>query len=146
MLLMKPFYSIRLLNIIGEVGKSNENKCVRCYNCHGFGHFATNCRLNSNKYERAKLIEAEEDEEPTLLLACNGDEERNIESWYFDSGVSNHMTGNKDLFCSLDESIQGSISFGDKTKVLVTGRGDILIRLKNRDNQFISHAYYVPTL
>ena len=56
------------------------------------------------------------------------------------------MTGNKDLFCSLDESIKGSISFGDKTKVLVMGRGDILIRLKNGDHQFISHAYYVPTL
>ena len=56
------------------------------------------------------------------------------------------MIGNKDLFCCLEKSIKGSISFGDKTKVLVMGKGDILIRLKNGDHQFISHAYYVPAL
>lgn len=119
---------------------------VKCYNCQKFGHIAANCWLKTNKDDKANYVEVEENEESTLLLTCNGEEERNTKFWYLDSGASNHMTGNKDLFCSLDESVKGSISFGDKTKVPVMGKGDILIRSKNGDHQFISQAYYVPAL
>ena len=37
------------------------------------------------------------------------------------------MTGNKYLFFTLDDTVKGSICFGDKTKVVVMGKGDILI-------------------
>ena len=56
------------------------------------------------------------------------------------------MIGNKNLFCSFDESIRSSISFDDKSQVPVMGRGDILIRLNNEDHEFISYTYYVPAL
>ena len=90
---------------------------VQCYNCQRFRHYVVDCRLDLSKNEKANFVEAEEDEESTLLLTCNRDKERNQKSWYLNSGASNHMTGNKDLFCNLGESIKGSISFNDQTKV-----------------------------
>ena len=34
-------------------------------------------------------------------------------TWYLDSGASNHMTGSRESFVVLDESIKGSVKFGD---------------------------------
>ena len=63
-----------------------------------------------------------------------------------DTGASNHMTGKKNLFISLDESFKGDISFGDARKVDVQWRGDIPIQAKNGTHQFITQVYYVPAL
>lgn len=52
--------------------------------------------------------------------------------------TSNHMTGNKDFFCTLDENVKRVISFANKSKVPIMGKGDILLRLENGDHQFIS--------
>ena len=81
-----------------------------------------------------------------LYIDLQWREERNSKFWYFDSGASNHVTGDKDLFCCLDDMVRGSISFGDKTKVPVMSKGDILIRTINGDHQFMSQAYYVLVL
>ena len=58
-------------------------------------------------------------------MMCDGGEDQ--EAWFSDTGASNHMTGKKNLFISLDESFKGDISFGNARKVYVQGRGDILI-------------------
>lgn len=56
---------------------------------------------------------------------------KNQEAWFLDTGASNHMTGQKNLFVSLDESFERNISFGDERKVQVKGIGNILILAKN---------------
>ena len=57
-----------------------------------------------------------EEDEPTLLLAH--EEVINQQNmWFLDFGASNHMCGRKDLFEDLDESIQGSVSLGDSSKL-----------------------------
>ncbi|EON88766.1 hypothetical protein, partial [Plesiomonas shigelloides] len=45
-----------------------------------------------------------------------------------------------------DAVTNGSVTFGDESKIPVKGKGKILIRLKNGDHQFISNVYYVPNM
>ncbi|XP_028102218.1 uncharacterized protein LOC114301468 [Camellia sinensis] len=62
------------------------------------------------------------------------------------SGVSNHMCGKRELFIELDDTVQAQVSFGDSSKTPVKGRGNILIKLKNGDHDYISNVYYVPVM
>ncbi|XP_028059411.1 uncharacterized protein LOC114263115 [Camellia sinensis] len=59
------------------------------------------------------------------------------------SGANNHMCGKRELFVELDETVQAQVSFGDSSKTPVKGRGNILIKLKNGDHDYISNVYYV---
>ena len=41
------------------------------------------------------------------------------EVWFLDSGCSNHMTGNKELFSELDESFSQTVKLGNNTRMAV---------------------------
>ena len=53
------------------------------------------------------------------------------------------MCEKRSMFVELNESVSRNVAFGDESKVVVKGRGNILIRLKNGEHQFISNVYYV---
>jgi len=63
--------------------------------------------------------------------------------WYLDSGASNHMSGQRDLFGDLDETVKRLVIFGDTSKVPMKRRGNTPIRLKNGDHSYIADVYYV---
>ena len=48
-----------------------------------------------------------------------------------DSACSNHMIGNKELFSSLDTSIQSKVKLGNDCKVKVNGKGVIAVYAKD---------------
>ena len=50
------------------------------------------------------------------------------------------------MFAELDETIKGTVSFGDNSKILIEGKGTILIHLKNGARQFITNVCYVPKM
>ena len=91
-------------------------------------------------------MEEKTDDKETLLLARKETDDGQANSWYLDSGASNHMCGRKDMFVELNESVSGNVSFGDDSTIAVKGRGNILIRLKDGRHQFISNVYYVPNM
>ena len=46
-------------------------------------------------------------------------------SWYFDSGCSRHMTGDKDNLVDYKPLSEGLVTFGDGVTVKVLGRGTL---------------------
>ncbi|GKV01270.1 hypothetical protein SLEP1_g13835 [Rubroshorea leprosula] len=126
-------------------GRRYDKFNIQCYACHKYGHYANECRSSStNNEERANYVEAKEEEELLLLMATK--EERDTRAWYLDTGAANHMSGNKELFSTLNEAVKGNIIFGDDTKIPIKGKGDVLIRSKNGSHLLITQVYYVPTL
>ena len=51
--------------------------------------------------------------------------------WYLDTGASNHMTGNRVAFSELDQSITGTVKFGDGSVVDIIGCGTILFAARH---------------
>ena len=49
------------------------------------------------------------------------------ESWLIDSGCTDHMTYNKDLFTQLGEASSSKVRMGDGKHVTVKGKGTIVI-------------------
>jgi len=60
--------------------------------------------------------------------------------------AKNHMCGKKELFADLDDSFRTKVKFGDGRFVPVTGKGRILITLKNDDHRYIYDVFYVPDM
>lgn len=93
--------------------------------------------------EHANYVELEEEER--LFFTCSSDDdEEHRNNWYLDTGCTNHMCGNKELFLNLDESIRGMVNFGNKSKVPIMGKGKVLLKLPFF--HFICEVFYVPSL
>ncbi|KAJ0734970.1 putative RNA-directed DNA polymerase [Helianthus annuus] len=67
------------------------------------------------------------------------------DSWYLDSGCSNHMTGDKNLFINLNESERREVRTRDEKRLEVLGCGDVNIRIKGHEKR-IPNVFYVVGL
>ncbi|WVZ02786.1 hypothetical protein V8G54_023592 [Vigna mungo] len=129
-------------------GRSNfkhDKSKVDCYKCKQLGHYASECRtkLQREHGEHANVVETEE----SMVLACTqGPDVENNDIWYLDTGCSNHMTGKREFFSFLDESVKGEVNFRNKSKIRVMGKGNISIQSENGTNVTIADVYYVPGL
>ena len=66
--------------------------------------------------------------------------------WYLYNGASNHMTGNKNYFKSIDETITGKVRFCDDSRINIEGKGSILFITQTGENKLLSNVYYIPNL
>ena len=66
--------------------------------------------------------------------------------WYLDSGCINHMTGNLNLFSSLDNSIQADVTLGNNVQVTVLGKGIVSILTKKGEHKYMHDVYHVEGL
>lgn len=102
---------------------SQSQSKVECYRCPRYGHYKSECRTNLNGDGGRQSSFAEMEEEISLLMAYQVNEQVNEEIqqnlWYLDTGCSNHMCGNKSAFSTLDESYRDSVKFGNNSKVSV---------------------------
>nr|XP_043625848.1 uncharacterized protein LOC122597301 [Erigeron canadensis] len=61
--------------------------------------------------------------------------------WYFDNGVSNHMTGNRSYFSELNKLITRKVKFGDGSGVDIN-----LFEGKSGERKLVKDVYYIPSL
>ncbi|KAI5435945.1 hypothetical protein KIW84_022391 [Lathyrus oleraceus] len=66
--------------------------------------------------------EGKGEEEETLLLTCQNQVEEKRNKWYLDTGASNHMCGDRNVFVEIKEATTGNVSFGDDSKISVKGK------------------------
>ena len=129
----------------------------KCRKCGINGHWAKECKgaPKEERHETAHHIIADA-EQPALMLAqvCNVvrtntqevflnqervfPKEYSDGSWLLDTGATNHMTGNRSILVSLDESVRGSVCFGDESMVEICGIGAVTITGKNQDHKVYS--------
>ncbi|XP_060672415.1 uncharacterized protein LOC132803426 [Ziziphus jujuba] len=116
-----------------------------CYYCHKPGHKANECWNNpANQRKNPGFIQdKEEGNSKTLLLAGYGDINH---VWYLYSRASEHMTGNKHLFSSLEEFERGQVTIRDAKSYKIQGLGEIIFKTKSRTLEKMSKIYYVPGL
>ncbi|KAL0442100.1 UNVERIFIED_CONTAM: hypothetical protein Sradi_0148900 [Sesamum radiatum] len=66
--------------------------------------------------------------------------------WYLDSGCSNHMTGNRDIFEKLDPNVSSQIILSDGSQRSAKGKGTIAIHTKEGNKKLITDVLSVPNL
>ncbi|GJW99345.1 retrovirus-related pol polyprotein from transposon TNT 1-94 [Tanacetum coccineum] len=113
---------------------------IQCYNCHKYGHYANECTSSRQVEEKANRAEVEDEDELTLLMARHDEQEDMIKSWHIDSVVSNHMTGEEDLFVEMEQS-KGNVTFGDESKAPVKGKAKCL-KSCLEDHSWLWHMRY----
>ncbi|KAK4440576.1 hypothetical protein Salat_0392500 [Sesamum alatum] len=120
-------------------GRQNFDKStVECFNCHKLGHFQWECPTKEVNYTEVQ-------EEMLLMAFVDVDVPIKMDTWFLDSGCSNHMCGKKDYFSEIDEHFSDTVKLGDNRSVVVAGKGNV--RLKVNDVvQIITGVFYVPQL
>lgn len=144
---------------------------IRCFNCNLHGHYARECKKprRYNEQRQEANLTRMNDDEPALLLAEHTKEKAQLlildegkvkpmlkkepngiqgESnlWYLDNGASNHMSGEKSKFSTLNEGVSGQVKFGDGSSVEIKGKGSIIFNCKNGEERTLSDVYFIPSL
>ena len=121
---------------------------IQCHYCKKFGHFASECRKKQEEIEKngANYLDVFDKNSRSLFITCNVSQESSSDIRFLDSGCSNHMTRNKDLFTSLGDSIKSEVKLGNDSKVSVIGKGVINVLTKNGGKRYIPDVYFVPGL
>ncbi|KAI3521063.1 hypothetical protein L1887_10522 [Cichorium endivia] len=128
-------------------GRGKPSSQFHCYYCQKDGHTMKYCRKRpADEKKGSSFMHKEEDDEgDTMFMMLSTEEIPTNDIWYIDSGCSNHMTGNKNLFANLDTSQRKEVQTGDDKKLNVCGNGEVVVKTKNGEKK-IPNVYLVSVL
>lgn len=93
------------------------------------GHFESECRKKQFDFNKggANVFNTEESTSHSMFISCQATNESSSKDvWLLDNGCNNHMTGNKKLFSSLDNSVKFEIKLGGDHLVDALGKAQFL--------------------
>ncbi|GAA0144188.1 hypothetical protein LIER_04700 [Lithospermum erythrorhizon] len=123
-------------------GRSNYNKTtIECYKCHNLGHFQYECP----EWNKEVNYAVSEEEDEFLLMAEVGDEQDIKDIWYIDSGCSNHMCKEENMFSSLDKTFSHTVKLGNNNRLQVRGKGNVKFNWKGTIYT-ITDVYFIREL
>ncbi|GAU44957.1 hypothetical protein TSUD_100290 [Trifolium subterraneum] len=89
-----------------------DKSTIQCYNCNKYGHYANDS--------------TSEDDERFMVTITDETAESMV--WYFDTGCSNHMTGNKSIFTDFNKCLNTRIKLANGNFIAAEGMGNVAIQ------------------
>ncbi|KAK2455598.1 hypothetical protein QL285_003035 [Trifolium repens] len=83
-------------------------------------------------------------DDETNFMVTIADEAADSMVWYFDSGCSNHMTGNRSILTDFDEYLNTKIRLANSDSIKAEGMGNVVIQRSNGKKAVIEKVLYVP--
>ncbi|VFQ83594.1 unnamed protein product [Cuscuta campestris] len=121
--------------------KQGDKSHIQCYNCSKYGHVKADC---CTKEKQANYVQ-EEDENKLFMAVADAVEMPN-DVWFVDSGCSNHMCFNKEMFKELDESYKFEVKLGNNNAIQIEGRGVVEVKNCHGILNHIHDVYFIPKL
>nr|KYP45860.1 Retrovirus-related Pol polyprotein from transposon TNT 1-94 [Cajanus cajan] len=118
---------------------------VKCDNCGKLGHLKHVCKSHEQQ-EEANIVEdqQEEGEEELLSMSCFMTKKPS-KAWIIDSGCTNHMTYDRELFKELNKTNISKVQMGNGAHLAVKGKGTLAIK-SHSGFKLISDVLYVPDI
>ena len=84
--------------------------------------------------------------EEKAIITPSLDGDHGWQTWFLDTGATNHMTGCLESFAELDRSVSGTVRFADGSSVKICGRGTVVFAAETGDHSAFTQVYYIPAL
>ena len=123
---------------------------MKCSHCHQHGHFTTNCpHKKKNKsffgFAAGEALASQFELDFSLIACLVSSMMGSV--WFLDSGVSFHLTRDKDLFSDLEEKDLGvHIEMSDDGRYNATGIGTISFERESGKPFILKDVMHVPGL
>nr|KYP69138.1 Retrovirus-related Pol polyprotein from transposon TNT 1-94 [Cajanus cajan] len=116
---------------------------VKCHKCGQLGHMEKICKSHQQQGE-VKVAEDQSQEEQLFAVTCFA-ANSSTESWLIDSGCTNHMSYDRELFKELDKTALSKVRVGNGAYIAVKGKGTVAIEGQT-GLKLISDVLYVPEI
>ncbi|RVW91832.1 Copia protein [Vitis vinifera] len=116
---------------------------VKCRKCGQIGHMERICK--SQQHEETKASTEQHQEEQLFGATCFTTSNNSSDSWLIDSGCTNHMTNDQELFKELDKTIISKVKIGNGEFISVKGKGTMVIESLT-GLKYITDVLYVPDI
>nr|GME20472.1 Retrovirus-related Pol polyprotein from transposon TNT 1-94 [Ipomoea batatas] len=118
---------------------------VKCGKCNKLGHHERICKSNFQQKDNAQVVSEQEEEQMFVTSCFTSRSSSSSYCWLLDSGCTNHMTGDEELFRELERSQVSNVRIGNGDCIPVKGKGTVPIE-SCTGTKLISGVLYVPDI